>query len=147
MRRAARALRCRVGHRGATLIFFGLLDLIFCTSLLYPPRRERRSESLSWLAGILPLWAWGLMWGAVGVLCLWYAPRRRDQIGFAAAIGLKVLWGLVSLAGWLVGGVERGWLSVLVWLGFAYLVAVIGSWPEPPHGWKERAWTPPSGQP
>lgn len=141
MRRAARALRHRVGHRGATLIFFGLLDLIYCASLLYPPRQESRSEALIWLAGILPLWAWGLSWGVVGVSCLWYAPRRRDHVGFAAAIGLKVLWGLVSLAGWLVGGVDRGFVASAVWLGFAYVVAVIASWPEPPHGWKERTWT------
>ena len=147
MGRALRRLRHRIGHRGATLIFFGLLDLIFCASLLFPAKQDQQSDQLKWLADILPLWAWGLVWGGVGVVCLWYAPRRRDHVGFAAAIGLKVLWGLVSLAGWLVGDAERGWVSVLVWLGFAYLVRVIASWPEPINGKGRPAWTPPSGQP
>lgn len=141
MRRAANDLRQRVGHRGSALMFFAALDLVYCASLLDPPMAERRSAALTWLASVLPLWVWGTAWGVVGVVCLWHAFRRRDQVAFAAAIGIKVMWALVSLAGWLVGGVNRGYVSATVWLAFAGFVAIIASWPEPTPGWKERTWT------
>ena len=143
MRRAASGLRRRVGHRGSALLFFAVLDLVYCCSLLFPSPRERRSPLLAFLAEILPLWVWALAWGLVGLLCLWKSFRPRDAAAFAAAIGIKVLWALVSLAAWLVGDIERGYISAVVWLAFAGFVGIIASWPEPPHGWKERAWTRP----
>lgn len=147
MRRVAGGLRRRVGHRGSALLFFALIDLVYCLSLLAPSKQARDSDTLRFLSGLLPLWTWAAAWGGVGLLCLWGAFRRRDQLAFAGAIGLKVMWGLVSLAGWLTAGVDRGYLSAAVWLVFAGFVGIIASWPEPPAGWKERAWTPPSGQP
>lgn len=146
MRRAAAGLRRRVGHRGSALLFFAVLDFVYCYSLLAPSREARESPTLRFLAEFLPLWVWAVAWGAVGVVCLWYAPRRRDQLAFTAAIGIKMAWGLTSLGGWLIGGVDRGYVTAAVWLVFAGFVGIIASWPEPPHGWKERAWTPPSGQ-
>ena len=146
MRRAAAGLRRRVGHRGSALLFFAVLDFVYCYSLLVPSRDARESPTLKFLAAIVPLWAWAIAWGSVGVVCLAKAFRRRDQAAFALAIGIKVLWGLVSLGGWLIGDVDRGYVSAAVWLVFAAFVGIIASWPEPPPGWKERAWTPPSGQ-
>jgi predicted MFS family arabinose efflux permease len=145
MRRAAAGLRRRVGHRGSALLFFAVLDLIYCHALAFPSEQARRSESLRFLAGLLPLWAWAAVWGGVGLLCLVQAFRRRDQTAFSAAIGLKVMWGGVSLGGWLIGHVDRGYVNAAVWLTFAAFVAIIASWPEPPRGWKDRAWTQPSG--
>jgi hypothetical protein len=144
MRRAAKSLRQRVGHRGSALLFFALLDIVIGLSLLAPSRQARHTDSLVYLASILPLWVWSIAWGAVGVTCLVYAGRRRDQVAFSAAIGIKVLWGLVSLGGWLLGEVDRGYVSAAVWLAMAAFVAIIGAWPEPPPGWKERTWTRPS---
>jgi hypothetical protein len=144
MRRVAAALRHRVGHRGSALLFFAALDAVYSVSLLFPGARDQWPESLRWLDTVLPLWVWALAWGAVGAVCGWQAFRRRDQVAFACAIGIKVMWGLVSLGGWLVGGVERGYVSAAVWLVFAAFVGIIASWPEPPHGWKERTWTQPS---
>ncbi|WP_346536934.1 hypothetical protein [Micromonospora sp. DPT] len=144
MRWVAGGLRRRVGHRGSALLFFAVLDLVYCYSLLSPSKQARDSDTLKFLAAVLPLWVWAVAWGAVGVVCLRQAFRRRDRVAFAAAIGIKMAWGLVSLGGWLVGGVDRGYVSAAVWLVFAGFVGIIASWPEPPHGWKERAWTQPS---
>ncbi|MGW3888880.1 hypothetical protein ACWD69_09335 [Micromonospora chokoriensis] len=146
MRRVAGGLRRRVGYRGSALLFFAVLDVVYCQALLFPSDQARTGEQLRFVATILPLWVWAVGWGGVGVVCLWGALQRRDQAAFTAAIGLKVMWGLLSLAGWLIGGVDRGHVNAAVWLVFAGFVWIIASWPEPPHGWKERAWTPPSGQ-
>ena len=144
MRGVAAGVRRRVGHRGAALLFFAILDVVYCYSLLFPPPRAQWSSSLVFLNRIVPLWVWAVAWGVVGLLCLSRSFRRRDSGAFAAAIGIKVLWAVASLAAWLVGGVDRGYVNVVVWVAFAGFVGIIASWPEPPHGWKERAWTHPS---
>jgi hypothetical protein len=136
-------LRRRVGHRGASLLFFGLLDLVYCYSLLFPPPRDRWSASLVFLNGTAPLWVWGIAWGAVGVLCACRAFRRRDAAAFAAAICIKVLWAITSAAAWLVGGVDRGYVNAAVWLAFGGFVGIIASWPEPVNEKGRPSWTPP----
>jgi len=145
MHRAAQALRHRIGHRGSALLFFAVLDIVYCCSLLFPPAPDQQGAWLRFLAGILPLPAWALIWGAVGLLCLFTAFRRRDSAAFAFAVGIKVLWSMLSLASGAVGGVDRWYVSTVIWLAFAGFVGIIASWPEPPHGWKERRWTSPSG--
>lgn len=125
-------LRQRVGRRGAALLFFAFLDLVYCWSLLDPPRSTRGTVAYAFLASILPLWAWGLMWGAVGVVCLICAFLRHDEIAYTAAISVKVLWGSLFTGAWLFASMERGYVSAAVWLALALLVALIAGWPEPP---------------
>lgn len=130
-----------LGKRGRVLLFFGALDLVYAFSLTAPDEATRRGPLFTWLADIGPLWAWAIAWAAVGAVCLWQAWCRRDSIGYAAAIGLKIGWGLVCLGGWLFGDVDRGYVSAAIWLGTAALVGVIASWPEPGGG-KEAGWIP-----
>lgn len=125
-------VRHRVGRRGAALLFFAFLDLVYCWSLLDPPRSTRDNAAYAFLASILPLWTWGLVWGAVGIVCLISAFRRHDEVAYTAAIAVKVLWGLLFTGGWLFADVERGYVSAAVWLALALLVALIAGWPEPP---------------
>lgn len=141
MCRAVLTLRRRVGHRGTALLFFAFVDLVYAQALLFPSRQARQSDLLKFLADMFPLWVWALAWAAVGLICLVEAFRHRDTIGFVAAISIKVMWATVAFGGWLFGGVDRGQVTAVVWVGFAGLVAVIAHWPEPPRGWKERGWT------
>lgn len=120
-----------VGKRGRVLLFFGALDVVYAVSLAQPDVATKRAPFFSWLAVIAPLRVWALAWAVVGVVCLWQAFCRRDRIGYASAIGLKIGWGLLSLGGWLFGAVDRGYVSAAIWLGLAYAVSVIASWPEP----------------
>lgn len=143
MRRAAVRLQRRLGRRGASLLFFATLDLVYCYSLAFPPPRNRWSPGLTFLDGIAPLWVWAAAWGAVGVLCVCRSFRRRDAPAFAAAICIKVLWAAASAGAWLVGGVDRGYVNVVVWLAFAGFVGIIASWPEPVNGRGRPSWTPP----
>lgn len=132
-----------VGKRGRVLLFFGLLDVIYAASLIAPNAETRARPFFAWLAQIMPLWVWACAWGAVGLVCLWQAFTRRDQIGYTTAIGLKVWWGLVCLGGWLFGGVDRGYVTAVVWLGLAWLVGNLASWPEP-GDWRGPTWKRPS---
>lgn len=132
-----------VGKRGRMLLFFGFLDVVYALSLTAPDQTTRRLPMFVWLAQIAPLYVWASAWGAVGLVCLWQAFRRQDRIGYAAAIGLKIFWGIVCLGAWLFGHVDRGYVSAAIWLGLAYVVSVIAGWAEPGDG-KGPTWIRPS---
>lgn len=126
-----RDLRHRVGRRGSALLFFALLDVVYAGSLAWAPASVRSTPAYAWLTSYLPLWAWAALWAGVGLLCAVQAFRRADRLAFAAASLLKVLWGVLHAAGWLLDVVPRGYVSAAVWLAFAGFVQVIASWPEP----------------
>jgi hypothetical protein len=133
------AILQRIGRRGAALLFFTLLDLVYAYALLNPPRPL--SEAYSWPQTLLPLWVWALIWASVGALCLVFAFLPRDTVAFTAAVALKVMWGLIFLIGQAVGGVERGYVSAVIWLAFAAFVYLIaGGIPAGAPGRKGRAW-------
>lgn len=135
--------RFHVGRRGRVLLFFGSLDVVYAVSLAAPGKQTRSDPFFMWLASIAPLWVWAISWGLVGVACLWRAFKRRDALGYTAAACLKVYWGLLSAGGWVFGGVERGWVAAVIWLGLAWLVGrVLAPWPEPGDT-KGPTWTPP----
>jgi hypothetical protein len=81
---------------------------------------------------MFPLGVWAAMWGAVGLLCLAQAFMSSDRVAFAAAMLIKVVWGVVQLIGWFMADLPRGYVSAAVWLALAAFVHVIAGWPEPP---------------
>lgn len=125
------ALRQRIGHRGAALLFFALVDLVYSASLAGAPPEIRATASYAFLTGILPLPVWAGLWGAVGAVCLVQAFMVHDRPAFVAASCLKVCWGSLYLAGWLLDEIPRGYVSAVIWLVFGGFVQVIASWPEP----------------
>lgn len=132
-------LAARVGRRGAALLFFTLLDFVYCIGLLSTP--VPLVPFYAWMAEIMPLGVWAGCWGAVGAICLWYAFRVHDTAAFMAAVSLKVGWGLLSLFGWLAGAVDRGWINTVIWLAFACFVYLIaGGIPAAPPRQAGRRW-------
>lgn len=121
------ALKHRVGFRGATLSVFALLDIGYAAVLLTAPS----TDSYRFLASLLPLPFWAGIWGAIGVLCAVQAWMRFDRIAFTAASLIKVVFGMLHLAGWAFGALPRGWVLAIFFLVFAALVAVISGWSEP----------------
>ena len=121
----------RVGRRGFFLLFLSTLDIIYAFSLAFPTKTATNSFTLSFLATILPLNVWALLWALVGVSCFFFAFKSKDAPGYAAAMFLKVLWALIFLLGWIFAGVERGYLSTTIWGAFAAVVWLISTWPEP----------------
>lgn len=133
MLRGLRHLPAQVGRRGVSLLFFAVLDIFYSLSLAAPPAEAARSSTLLFIAGVAPLWAWASLWGLVGGMCLAGAFLRSDQWAFSAVAGLKTLWGLTFLLGWIFTGLDRGWVSAVIWLAMAGWLLVISTWPEPPH--------------
>lgn len=127
MKRLAR----RIGRRGAALLFFAVLDLVWCYGLLALP--HPLPPVYAWMQQILPLWVWASCWGAVAVVCLVCAFLTYDTAAFVAAISIKVAWGLLSFFGWLNGAVDRGYLSAGIWLAFAAFVYLVAGGIPPPH--------------
>lgn len=128
--RAARTVVLRVGRRGYFLLFLALLDAVYGASLLNPTPRSLDNPTTQFLLRVLPLPAWACVWLLVGAICLVSAFRFNDAAGFAAAMGLKTLWGSLFLIGWVVADVERGYLSAVIWLAFAGLLALVVPWPD-----------------
>lgn len=128
-----RRLLNRVGRRGAALLFFSLVDLLYGLSLANPPAEAKLSPTVAFIRDVAPLNAWAALWAGVGIVCLAGAFMQHDRWAFAAAVALKTLWGGTFLAGWLFAGLERGWVSAVIWLAMAAWVLIISSWPEPRH--------------
>jgi hypothetical protein len=122
--------RHHVGRRGEFLLFLVILDVLYGASLARPPRPPL-PPSTRFLAELMPLTWWALLWLAVGGVCLVGAFSTADRLAFAVAAALKVLWGSMFLAGWVAGVIERGWVGAVIWLVFAGWVVRLASWPEP----------------
>lgn len=137
-------LRQRVGRRGAALLFFTLLDLVYAYALLAAPRPL--TAFYAWMDAILPLTVWATCWAAVGLICLVYAFLMRDTAAFMAAVALKVAWGMLAFFGWTGGTVPLGYLSAVIWLAFAAFVYLIaGGIPPAPRSQRRWMWNRSSG--
>lgn len=125
--------RSRFGKRGSILLILGWFDLVYGWALIQPGRDGANSPSTIWRQHYFPLWVWGGGWIIVGIVLLVQAAMRNDVLGYTLAICQKVVWGLVSITSWMFGGVERGWLSGIIWFVFALMIGIISGWAEPPH--------------
>lgn len=122
--------RLRLGRRGAVLLVLGSFDMVNGWALLHLTPTGLTSAAAAWREHYAPGWLWGTMWLVTGAVLLVQMFMRRDMIAYSAAIGIKVLYGLQAIMSSIFGGVERGWLSGLIWLAFAGMVAVISGWRE-----------------
>lgn len=143
-----RRLDRRIGFRGTFLGFFAFLDYVYGASLLLPPPELARNPAIVFVGHVLPLPVWGLLWLAVAVVLTVGMFARHDRWAFAAATGLKMLWGTIYLFGWLVFRLERGWVSAAIWLVLAAVMLRISGWPEPAPNQRRDGevprWTEPS---
>lgn len=114
----------RIGYRGAALLFFALVCVIYCFSLSTAPRPL--TEAWAWAEAVAPLRLWGALWGAAGAVCIASAFMLRDGVGFFAMMLISSFWGLLALTGFFWGGVDRGYLTAAIFLplaGFVYVIA------------------------
>lgn len=125
----ARVMR-RIGRRGASLAFVGLLSLAIAASLAFAPADQRAAPGYAMLASFAPLTVWAAAWCVIGALCLVQTFMRSDRVAFAAATALLVLYGLVYLVSTFTGDNPRGWVGGAVWLAFGGWIALIATWPE-----------------
>lgn len=128
--KTARRLTHRVGRRGAFLLFLSFVDAIYALSLAAPTADARRNPTFMFIAHSAPLWAWAALWGCVSAVCFVGAFLRHDRWAFAAAMFLKVLFGVTLLGAQLVAHIDRAYVGAAVWLVFAAVTYLISTWPE-----------------
>lgn len=124
IRRGWRFVAEHVGHRGAVMAFLTMLDILFGYSLGVEPGPQANYNL------VLSLHAWSLVWFGVGVLLATGISATRDKFHYGIAVALKVAWSIVLLRAWMFEGYARGWVTALIWGGFAVLIFIIASWPE-----------------
>jgi PAS domain S-box-containing protein len=120
----------RIGRRGASLAFVGLLSLVIAASLAFAPADQRATPGYIMLSSVAPLTVWAGAWCVIGGLCLVQTFMRSDRIAFAAATALLLLYGLMYLVSTFTGANPRGWVGGAVWLAFGGWIALIATWPE-----------------
>jgi hypothetical protein len=133
-------LKRQVGRRGAFLLFLAMLDVVYGYYILDPPKGLPRSV---YTYPLLPSGVWGCWWLATAGICLAGAFMKSDRVAYGAAALIKTAWGLRFVYQWYLG-VSMAWVSMSVWLVFAFIVLVIAGWPEqapgpsPPAGDRDR---------
>jgi hypothetical protein len=134
-RAARRAKWCQwvhrqLGLRGECLAILGVADFAYAWSLFTAnPEIVATNGTYRWVIEIAPLDFWGALWLLAGVACLAYSVQRYDRVGFMAAIGIKVLWGTLTLGGAIFDRVSVGFVGLL--FALAGLVWRISVWREP----------------
>lgn len=126
-------LRHRVGHRGATLLFFAFVYYVYAYSLFNPAPERRNGSLVVYLVSVAPLWIWGTLWLATAIIATISAFRTDDRLGFSACIALKAVWAMTLFFG-AFRGVQGAYLSVAIWVGAALLLFNANSWAEPASG-------------
>lgn len=124
LRRAAAALRGRLGYRGTFLALLGAYDLFFGAYLL----GGRLEHSL-----VLPQTAWGIVWLVTGLALIagGFLPGRWDTPFFALGVLVKAAWAFEYF--WLSvhSEVAFDWARGCYFLCLAVIVMMVSSWPEP----------------
>jgi hypothetical protein len=138
-------VRRRIGRRGAALLAFAFVDFVLAWSLVDPQAKLLTAQVPTYRAHfeIAPIEFWGIAWALVGLSCVVHAFLSRDQVGFAAAIGIKLVWAVAFVGSWVIYDVPRGWLGAATWAVVAALVGVISGWPEPTRRPSPRPGLPP----
>lgn len=127
MKVAGQCFARRVGRRGVFLLFMGLLSVVTSFGVFAAPSTTQTEA----LGRLVPLPVWGVMWAVTGLLCIVEAFRSVDWPAFIAAFASTMMWSALYFTSWAMGIVDRGWSGGAVYLGFATLVAVVSTWPEP----------------
>jgi MFS family permease len=127
--------RRRIGRRGACLLVFGLVPFMVGLSLcVTPTTQDGRPRTAPTLELLAPPEFWSYAWMLLGLVVMASAmvPPHRQRAGFVLAYSLPLLWGAAFLSSWALGWLTTGWVSGLVYLGYAALVTTISGWEETP---------------
>lgn len=123
-------LRRRVGRRGASLLFLGLLCLIFAFGLAYIPPTLADSAAYRFIGHVMPLQAWAAIWLLTGTVCMVQAFMIRDRIAFGLSVALLLTWGGMYAVGWTFYDIPRAYVLAAVYLAFGSWIFIISGWAE-----------------
>lgn len=130
--RAARRLARALGRRGAILLTYGSVWMLYGYAQVISPQPDQRG--LGAALRVMPLSGWGCAWlacGLVAVVCAWL-PQGVDAAGFLALPLIVLPWMTSYLASWISGDFPRGWVAAAIWGLIAVPLIVVAGWREPP---------------
>jgi PAS domain S-box-containing protein len=79
----------------------------------------------------VPLPVWAVLWAATAGAVAVGAWSVRDWWAYGSAIAMVTVWSLQSLAAWWPLHVARlGWVSAIIYAGFAGLLLIVAGWRE-----------------
>lgn len=131
-RRVARRLARALGRRGAILLTYGSVWMLYGYAQVVSPQPDQRG--LRPVLNVMPLAAWGWAWvvcGLVATVAAWL-PQGADAVGFLALPLIVLPWMTSYLVAWVTGEFPRGWVAAAIWGLIALPVIVVAGWPEPP---------------
>lgn len=132
-RRVARRLGRALGRRGAILLCYGTVWLLYGYGQIISPQPDQRGLDL--LLRAWPLQVWGYLWITAGLMAIVFAwlPQGLDTAGFVAVVAIALPWTLGYLVSWWPMGVfPRGWIAAAIWGVITAPVGVVVGWREPP---------------
>lgn len=122
-------------HRGRFLVLFGLLYGCFGWTYLVEGSTPSRTAAFEWLPSFIPMSALSWPWFIAAVIALGssvrYTPPRTDRFGFMALVLVPCVWALMFLFSYFRGYAPTGWISTIIYGGFAAIVILVSSWPNP----------------
>ena len=133
----AHRLARRIGFRGAVLATIATFDVGWGWSLLDPAAARPLTSAAPYHAFIVagrhldggrPLLPWAIALLMVGLLCGVQCWMDDDRPAFAAAMGVKIVMLLMTLAAWPAAGIGIV-RSVIIWTTLAMFVAVMSRLP------------------
>ena len=124
--------RQAIGRRGAALLVFGVLHLVFGWSVLAAPRS---TMYLTVFSAVPQLW-YALLWmvpGAVSVVAAFFRGIV-EAFGYAVAHLPLTLWGIAYMAEWWPLHELRGIVALrgaLLFWSLAVIIHILAGWREP----------------
>lgn len=135
------AARRLSGKRAQFLLVHAVLYACigFSYATIEPTERSSRAMAFGWLPDYLPISVVGWIWIIAAVVALATAieshPPRSDRIGFMALTAVPIIWSLMFLISWVSalfsGHSSTSWVSACIYAGYATIVIVVSSWPNP----------------
>ena len=123
-------------HRGRFLVLFATIYTCFGYSYIVEGATTQRRSVFVWLPDMVPMMVLSTPWFLAAVIALMSAFKRSlfrtDRYGFMALATVPCVWALTFLFAHFAGRAPTGWISTLIYGGFAAIVVVVSSWPNPP---------------
>ncbi len=123
------------GRRGRFLLVHAVVFAAIGYSYLIAPATSTRMGAFAWLLDALPLQVLGWPWLIAAVVAVVsaasYDPPRSDRAGFVAITSVPLLWGMLFGFAWVAGFSPTAWISAVTYIGYALIVMVVASWPNP----------------
>lgn len=122
-------------HRGRFLIGFALMYCCFGYSYVVEGSAASRTSVFQWLPDFIPVTALSGPWFIAAAIAIGSSfrrvPPRTDRYGFMALALVPLLWAMMFLFSYLAGHAPTGWISAMLYGGFAMIVILVSSWPNP----------------